>query len=298
MLTEILESDYKGTSVVAFLVINKIRDLPERAIKAVLDSCEDQIVIGYINIADISHLPKDRRITYLRIPTSIPESSKNSDGKYLPFSNQDFFVLVAYKWELFRLLFEAGVERIIYSDLDVIWFRNVSEILDKAHAANLNTKMFIQSATIDPSTPQLCMGLVSMIKSDEVLKMIRECFIEHLARATAGEMVGDDDIITIYFQNHSAQAWIKELPQSTFPVGMLINLVKRSSSFPGLSSPKPAIFHANYVVGLENKILLLSMANSMFCRKNVFSDLTIKQSIRLLSKKLRQLRRDVIENLF
>ena len=113
MLTEILESDYKGTSVVAFLVINKIRDLPERAIKAVLDSCEDQIVIGYINIADISHLPKDRRITYLRIPTSIPESSKNSDGKYLPFSNQDFFVLVAYKWELFRLLFEAGVERII-----------------------------------------------------------------------------------------------------------------------------------------------------------------------------------------
>ncbi len=298
MLTENLESDFKGKSVVTFLVINRIKELPERALRGVLDSCKDQIVIGYIKSEDISHLPQDSRITYLRIPTNIPESDKNSDGEYLPFSNQEFFVLVAYKWELFRLLFEAGVERIIYSDLDVIWFRNVSEILDKAHAENQNIKMFIQSATTEPSTPQLCMGLVSMIKSEEVSKMIRECFREHLTRATAGEMVGDDDIITSYFQNLSAQRWIKELPQSTFPVGMLINLVKRSSSFPGLSSPNPAIFHANYVVGLENKIILLSVAKSMFSRKNVFSDLTVKQSIRLLLKKLRQLRRDVIQNWF
>ncbi len=296
MLTEELKTEFKDKTVVTFLIINRIKELPERAIRAVLESCEDRIVIGYINSADISHLPRDKRITYLRIPTSIPESAKSSGGEYLPFSNQEFFILVAYKWELFRLLFEAGVSRIIYSDLDVIWFRNVSEILDKAYAANPVIKVFIQSATIDPSMPQLCMGLVSMIKSEEVLKMIHECFSEHLARATAGEMIGDDDIITSYFQNLSVQGWIKELPQSTFPVGMLINLVERTSSFPGLSSPNPAIFHANYVVGLDNKILLLRMAESMFHGKNFFLELTFRQNIRLVIKKIRQFRRNILQN--
>jgi hypothetical protein len=296
LLTKELETEFRGKSVVTFLVINRIKELPERAIRAVLDTCKDQIVIGYINSADISHLPRDTRITYLRIPASVPESTKRSDGEYLPFSNQEFFILVAYKWELFRLLFEAGVSRIIYSDLDVIWFRDVGEILDKAYAANPSIKVFIQSATIDPSTPQLCMGLVSMTNSQEVLKMIHECFTEHLARATAGEMIGDDDVITTYFRNLSVQGWIKELPQSTFPVGMLINLVNRSSSFPGLSSPNPAIFHANYVVGLENKILLLRMAESMFHGKNVFLELTFRQSIRLIVKKIRQLRRNILQN--
>ena len=296
MLTKELETEFRDKSVVTFLIINRIKELPERAIRAVLESCEDLIVIGYINSADILHLPRDKRITYLRIPTSIPGSAKSSDGEYLPFSNQEFFILVAYKWELFRLLFEAGVSRIIYSDLDVIWFRNVSEILDNAYAANPSIKVFIQSATIDPSTPQLCMGLVSMITSEEVLKMIRECFSEHLARATAGEMIGDDDVITSYFQNLSVQGWIKELPQSTFPVGMLINLVERSSSFPGLSSPNPAIFHANYVVGLDNKILLLRMAESKFHGKNFFFELTFRQSIRLVVKKIRQFRRNILQN--
>jgi Nucleotide-diphospho-sugar transferase len=289
-----LESQLDGKSVVTFLIINKINDLPQAALSNILEKSDALVVVGYINDQDIEDLPRDQRLLFIKIPTSAVNLSSKSGDKYLPFSNQEFFILVSYKWELFRILFAAGVTRIIYSDLDVTWFTDVSQILDSAHARNPDVKLFIQSATTDPSNPQLCMGLVSMINCIEVSEMISQCFTEHHTRAMSGEMIGDDDVITNFYQNNLNSSWIRELPQSTFPVGMLLNLVNRSSRFPGLVSPKPAMFHANYVVGLDNKLLLLKLATSAMRGENAFLRLPVRHKIRLTGKAMRQLRRRLL----
>lgn len=259
----------------------------------ILEHTKKLIVVGYIDDEDIEGLPTGQRILYLRIPTKNIDFNFSGTKDYLPFDRQMFFVLVAYKWELFRLLFECGVSQVIYSDLDVIWFADLSEFLAHAHRQIPGAKVFVQSATVDPSRPQLCMGLISMLNSPEVIKMISDCFGEHYSKAISGEKIGDDDVITDYYSRMHYPSWIRELPQSTFPVGMLVNLLHRTSGFPGLVSVRPLMFHANFVVGLKNKLLLLKIAGSLIDGRNRYSQLTAEQRLRLFLKSVRQFRRNL-----
>ena len=286
-----LETSLIGESVICLLVINNIKDMAHNAISNILLNSNELVVIGYINDVDIEELPKNPRIIFLKIPTRTHDLFENPKADYLPFDNQQFFVLVAYKWELFRILFSFGVTRIIYSDLDVAWFSDLSEILDDAHIANPDVRLFIQSATTNPSNPQLCMGLVSILNDPRTLEMISECFAEHYSRALSGEKIGDDDVISEYYRKSQA-SWIRELPQSTFPVGMFLNLLERSARFPGLISVKPFMFHANYVVGMANKLTLLQIAKSMASHGHPYSGLNSKQLARLFIKSIRQFRRN------
>jgi hypothetical protein len=71
---------------------------------------------------------------------------------------------------------------------------------------------------------------------------------------------GDDDVITeLYRSDHFPQE-IQLLPQTTFPVGNLLNLFSKSDEFPGLRPFEPFIFHANFVVGLRKKLLITKIA--------------------------------------
>lgn len=288
---EALETSLIGQSVICLLVINNIKDLAHNAISNILLNSKGLVVVGYINDVDLEDLPKNPRLVFLKIPTRTYDMLENSKADYLPFDNQQFFVLVAYKWELFRILFSFGVTRIIYSDLDVAWFSDLSQILDDSHNANPDVRLFIQSATTNPSNPQLCMGLVSILNDSKTVEMISECFAEHYSRALSGEKIGDDDVISEYYRKTQA-SWIRELPQSTFPVGMFLNLLERSARFPGLISVKPYMFHANYVVGMANKLTLLQMAKSMASHEHPYSGLNSKQLARLFIKSIRQFRRN------
>lgn len=290
---EDIELRLRSESVICLLVINQIKSLPELAVLNILEHSAKLVVVGYIDEEDIKGLPSDERILYVRIPTKNIDFNPSDSKEYLPFDKQIFFVLVAYKWELFKMLFEYGVSQVIYSDLDVIWFADMSEILSNAHRLIPSVKVFIQSATVDPSRPQLCMGLISMLNSPEVTRMVSDCFEEHYSKAISGEKIGDDDVITNYYLKHHDTAWIRELPQSTFPVGMFVNLLNRTSSFPGLVSVRPLMFHANFVVGLRNKLLLLKIAGSLINGRNKYSQLTAEQRLRLFLKSARQFRRNL-----
>ena len=292
MQKEDIELRLRSESIICLLVINQIKGLPDLAILNLLEHSAKLVVVGYINEEDIKGLPTGERILYLRIPTKNVDFNFSGFKEYLPFDKQIFFVLVAYKWELFRMLFEYGVSQIIYSDLDVIWFADLSEILSNAHRLIPGAKVFIQSATVDPSRPQLCMGLISMLNSPEVVEMVSECFTEHYSKAISGKKIGDDDVITDYYLRNHDSAWIRELPQSTFPVGMFVNLLNRTSSFPGLVSVRPLMFHANFVVGLRNKLLLLKIASSLINGRNRYSQLTTEQRLLLFFKSARQFRRN------
>lgn len=253
--------------VVVYLIINKIQQMPKMAIESCLRQSNSKIVIGYLKESDLFDIPRDPRISVLQLEELEYLKFAVVSQEYFSFDTADFFTLVAYKWLLFKKLFELGEKHLIYSDLDVIWFSNVSKSLSETHNEISNCKVLVQSATTVASSPRLCMGLASFINSKEVLDLINECFALHLKAIIAGLKLGDDDIISDFYKNNNYPEWIRELPQVTFPVGMLINAYSYKTVFPGLYASKPQIFHANYTIGERNKILLLRIAQNINYRR-------------------------------
>jgi hypothetical protein len=71
---------------------------------------------------------------------------------------------------------------------------------------------------------------------------------------------GDDDVITEIYRMEHFPLEIQLLPQTTFPVGNLLNLFAKRAQFPGLHPFTPYIFHANFVVGLAKKLMITRIA--------------------------------------
>jgi hypothetical protein len=98
------------------------------------------------------------------------------------------------------------------------------------------------------------MGFVAFRNSAQSLAIVRECSILHQKMLLSKPRIGDDDVITAYYKESGMSEGIYQLPQSSFPVGNLLNLFAKRSLFPGLIPAKPYIYHSNFVVGVERKI--------------------------------------------
>ena len=67
---------------------------------------------------------------------------------------------------------------------------------------------------------------------------------------------GDDAVISSIYLKKEFRDYFRLLPQLAYPTGNLLNLFSRRHIFGGLYPEKPFIFHANYVIGLDRKIIL------------------------------------------
>ena len=103
--------------------------------------------------------------------------------------------------------------------------------------------------------------------------------------------IGDDDVITELNSIEDYSKFIRELPQSTFPVGNMLNLYSKRNLFPGLNSPEPYIFHANFVVGINEKLKLLQVLSKSRLNKKVRIPSNLINSIEL---KLREIKFRII----
>ncbi len=271
-------------SAVCFLLVNKIEILPNMSIQSCIDNCDLPIFIGYTNESDLLDLPTSDQLRFIKLdPKTIGLDSL--DTAYVDFSNPHFFRLVALKWLLFLELFRQGYKQIIYSDLDVLWFKEVHLALRAGHQMRPNILVQVQSATNDISSPRLCMGLISMVNDPSVILMVEECFSNHLTLLAENPFTGDDDVITNFYRDSGFPYWISELPQSTYPVGNMANLFARRNFFPGLRPFDPMIFHGNYLIGNKRKVLVLNKVLST--RKQ--ERLAIMVAISILGLRLRLL---------
>jgi len=245
--------------VVVFLVVNRIRDLPNLSIQSALANTTSNVVIGYFSEEDIAEIQPHARLFRIKLDND-ENFLRNSKLAYSDFGKLEFFYLVTFKWVLLQELFSLGFEVLIYSDLDVAWFKDaVTEMAHIFHNSP-NINIAIQSATLTPTQPRLCMGFAAFRKSEQVDRLISVCHLEHLNAVKAGHLIGDDDVVTNYYLSDPGPKWILELPQVAFPVGVLMNAYLRDRTIPGLNLPLPFIFHANYVVGERNKRLLMRYA--------------------------------------
>ena len=275
-------------------MINQIKEYPVWVIQSCLEKSNLDLYLGYINEEDVSDLPKNQRIKLLKLTPNYNYLSNS----YIGFDKFEFFQLVSLKWKMFQLLFEMGHEHIIYSDLDVIWFRDVPQKLLEIHEKFPSQSVLIQDATLDPSNPRLCMGLISIKKNIKTMEMLQSCYDAHVLKIDNGIAIGDDDIITDFYLKGDASNWIRLLPQIGFPVGSFLNAFRNNSLIPGLRPTfpepnryQPYIFHANFAVGERNKILLIRLALQVISHE---FKMTPKWGLILVIKHVRELKRKLM----
>jgi hypothetical protein len=248
---------------VAFLIVNRIEKLPEVAISSVLEKCSADIIIGYVNELDLPSNISNERIKTVKLSPSIDllKSISLSSKDYVDFSRKEFFQLVQLKWLLFETILSQGYEYVVYSDTDVIWLKNPIPSLITTFEKNQKVHLQVQSFTNDPSKVELCMGFIAIRNSELALEFFEKCKEHHKVMLLRDPNFGDDNVVTDLFNILDQPTFIRELPQVTFPVGNLLNLYSKKNLFPGLTGPSPFIFHANYVVGLKQKLRLLQVFN-------------------------------------
>jgi hypothetical protein len=262
----LIENDQKSflnssKTVLCFLVINKIDKLPEMAISSLRAVTNSEIYIGFVDDEDIENIPKYSGISYVRLA---PADFSKKQRSYQDFTQNDFFSLVQFKWVLLENVLEvsrAGI--VIYVDLDVLWVQNPIPSIEKL-LENDDYIIAIQDFTKDVSSPNLCMGFFAIKNSPKSLSLLKDAKMLHARMLEENVKVGDDDVITEMYKLEKWKNSFYLLPQTTFPVGNLANLFSKKNFYPGLSFPKPYIFHTNYVIGNHRKIEFMHLMANRF----------------------------------
>ena len=274
-----LEERVADSPVVCFLVINRMPILPSLAIQSVLRNSDAMICIGYTNINDLIDLPTDDRISLVQLDRE-SVASVDASTHYADFEKNTFYQIVQLKWNLLEKCLDSFSGRtIIYNDIDVIWMKDATIPVVESFEKDSKVHIIIQDYTSNPARPELCMGFVGIRNSQESLKIINLCKNQHGELLMSNPKVGDDNVISVIYSISNSKESFQLLPQSTFPVGNMINNFRPFSIFPGLAAYKPYLFHANFVVGIERKIILTKLAlkliNPDWYRTSMLSKISI-----------------------
>ena len=262
-----------------------MQELAEIAIKSAFDVSSEDIYIGYLRLEDLPTLPVSERVKFFELQPLGFDS--DSESEYQTFADKSFYQVVQYKWSLLTHVLALPYNFVIYSDTDVFWNQNPVPEIESAFELLPDVNVQIQSFTDSLISPKLCMGFVAFRKCIQTEDFIDICRVRHTAMSKVHDKVGDDEVVTALYKELGRPDWLVELPQTTFPVGRMLKLYALNSIYPGLGSPIPFIFHANYVVGLKNKILLIKLFIAKYAIDSKGVRLTRRSQSILVLKHLR-----------
>ncbi len=256
-------------SVICYLIVNQITNLPRIAVTSALRNTQCEIYIGYLDMNDLVDLPVNNRLHYVDLTSAALKRGLISGPKgYIDFSNDYFFQLVQLKWDLFEEVLKLGTaDFIVYLDLDVLVIKDLASEFNEVFRENSQVQVLIQDFTFLPSSPRLCMGVFAFRCNESTLAIIKECSEIHASGLLTNPRYGDDDVITEFFVREGCATSIRPLPQQSFPVGNLFNLLLPIGPLRGLRPEIPFIFHANFVVGNLKKTLLLALVSLKIDKK-------------------------------
>ena len=249
---------------IGFLVINQIPGLASRSIERVLQLSQEKIYIGFVNSRHLVGVPTSTQIELidLSLHANTLGINRSSDGEYLSFDDSNFFNLVRLKWYLLREILLRH-EAVVYTDLDVVWFRDITKEIAELFARDAYVDAVIQDASTDIRSVSLCMGVFALKRGAFAEFLITNCLELHSNGLTKYESYGDDNAIIDFYLNSTERHRIQRLPQSAYPVGIFSNLLLPFALKKGWSAKAPSIFHANYLIGLEAKVDAIELADRL-----------------------------------
>lgn len=269
-------------SVIALLIVNKTNQLPLLAISSIRRQSDAKIYVGYLNESDIFEIRNIENIRFVNLMNYLEMNDRDLlvSSQYADYSSELFFKLVQLKWVLFIQLakvIRGGI--IVYSDLDVIWLDDVLTYIEQIYDKDSKISICIQDQTFKSVEKELCMGLFSIRVNDDSASFLEQMSTNHKNSLLLNPRSGDDGVITDYYRSLQDKTSFYLLPQISFPIGSLANSYFDVGYFSGLRLENPYIFHANYVVGVRRKlILLLAMSNNFGL---AFKFLEVKSSVKL-----------------
>lgn len=248
----------KARVAICFLVVNNMGELSSISISSAFEKTGADLFLGYLDETDLPNLPSTIKFTPMLID-DVNVLPVLPGRPYSDFSEDNFYKIVQYKWKLLQKVLSLDYDYVIYSDTDVYWNVDPTSEISSNFELRPEVHLQIQSFTDFPSKPKLCMGFVALRNSKQSHDFLLECQDRHFNHSTNKGRIGDDDIVTQYYLDNKLPESIYELPQTTFPVGRMLNLYSKKSKYPGMPSPTPYIFHANYVIGIRNKVTLMKL---------------------------------------
>jgi hypothetical protein len=177
---------------------------------------------------------------------------------YSDYGSAQFGRFTLHKWRAIKQLMESGVAHVVYTDVDIAWRMNpiplllrIAEVFDLA----------VQTECQPIFPPLFCTGFMSLKRSAFTLSLL-----EHLIKAQSSALAANPEVHDQKVFNHVVsrnRALVKRiypLSEAVFPNGLLARLFSTQDaqlSKLATAQVRPAIFHANFTVGLENKRRLL-----------------------------------------
>ena len=238
--------------LVCLLIVGESEPLSSLIINSITENFRGTNLVGFINRRDIDGLYFPPDTLFLDLSSEFQAENR----EYVGFQTKSFYEIVQLKWSLILNAMNLGYETIIYSDLDVVWLRDAAGAVQETFEKFSEVKILIQSFTRGPVLPCLCMGFVAIRADQQTRDFIELCRDTHRNLFLQNPMIGDDEVVSKLFTDLNYPSWIRELPQSTFPTGNLYPLFLKHYRFRRMEPIKPYLFHFNFVIGMDNKLLL------------------------------------------
>ena len=272
------------TTLVCMLVVGNAEPLSSIAFQSIRNRFSGVVLIGHISKSDVAFSEQDPNVEYLDLSSKL----HFEEDTYRGFQDPSFYQIVKLKWELIIHALSMGFDNVIYTDLDLLWLRDAADTIERTFQKFTSIEILIQSFTRGTELPCLCMGFVALRVNKRNQEFVELCQRTHENIAVKNPMIGDDEVVSQVFQDLNYPSWIRELPQSTFPTGNIYPLYIKHLRFRKMARVHPYVFHLNYVVGIENKLLLLVYLKYFAFLKidsiNIITQLKI--FIRILRKKI------------
>jgi len=180
--------------------------------------------------------------------------------KYSKHGSEIFNRITRYKWKLILETFSYGYDNVIYSDIDIVFFRDFVPYINEV---SKKYKCGIQAEALPSYPANCCTGFMYFNKSAKnLLKKLFEVNNKYLFKGN------DQDAFNYVYKNSSKIS--KEFyvfPDSLFQCGLLYKTHLNKNFLSLVEELKPYFFHANFVFGINNKIKLFKFLSLWFLNK-------------------------------
>jgi len=254
------------TVLVSLLIGDETWELQKRSLRSIRDFHPEIRIVTYHSLSnnktEILKTLDSLQVDNVDIGTpgllSLARSSEYSD-----YNTQSFNIRSSFKWLAMLGAMANYLDNIIFIDADILLMRalpfsSFDEIWE-------HYEIFVQDEgnSLFPKHP--CTGFVGMKFGEQNITLLDKLHKEQAAAILSSEGQHDQ---SIFFQHISKSIetykLIYFLPQSLFPVGYMAPIYRNfdSSSVVMQGQEDPVLYHANWTIGVENKVALMDAFSS------------------------------------
>lgn len=216
------------------------------------------IVAARPAIAELGELQRAYGLRNAAALDELVAASPNAPhDRYFDFGSAEFGRFTFYKWLAIKRALTAGIQHVIYSDVDVVWRRNPVSTL-RAIAGLYDVAMTTEG---DPRFPPIfCTGLMSFRNSRFSHDLLEFMIRLHADVARSEPHLNDQELFNrVVAETPQMLGNIFPLPELVFANGLAAGLMTGSAAVAGIQTGRadPMVFHANWTIGIENKKKML-----------------------------------------